>query len=552
MRYLRIHTLGFAALLVALAVIHCAPTEVQADRRRSTTFLADTVWPEWDGVTAHPELTDDHPTTGWPKTYGRMCVTFAAGPSGANRTIIDSRTGPDDPRPYLSVVDDGRIRFGIPTVGSIEGGTVIPGQTHTACIDLTLGTTTLVLDDKTIGTSTTLSAWEWPVTTRLGSRYDGADPLGGVIRFIQWRGLRLVCDMRSDTCSDGRKISSYRSHSTPVPCEVVPGVWNMVPQNAGCYSVRGLEIWRAMSTHLSYGAELDRSPWQAVDGATVQSLPTGWYRVSGVGEGSSIFQLIQIPSGYTGYFTFACVADTGASIGASLRLYPTGGTGTQICNLDSVPGSQIHSCTTHITSAPTELAAHIYPGTGHVDVVGCWLVRTLQTIDTTQRPCWGGNATFNSPITCGEDRHTISTEGWPTESGEISLIYIPQDVVYSTEMYLVATSYIGAGNPSGFYLYRIRASGALGFGLRSGDIRSEQTTQELVWEIGRSYHIRVRWSPEQAEIWRDGVLLHSWVPTIVPDSHPAMAYIGRSPAGGGHVQGSIRDLRIRSYEEVSP
>src|SRR5690606_34733396 len=109
MRYRRRQAIGFAALLVALTVIHCLPTEIRADRRRSTTFLAaaadddDTEWseswPEWDGATVNPELTDDHPTTGWPKTYGRMCVTFTAGPSGAHRTIIDSRTGLDDPRP---------------------------------------------------------------------------------------------------------------------------------------------------------------------------------------------------------------------------------------------------------------------------------------------------------------------------------------------------------------------------------------------------------------------------------------------------------------------
>jgi len=548
MRYRLLQTIGFAALLVTLTVIHCLPTEIRADRRRSTTFLAaaaddDTEWseswPEWDGATVNPELTDDHPTTGWPKTYGRMCVTFTSGPSGAHRTIIDSRTGPDDPRPYLSVVDDGRIRFGIPTVGSIEGGTVIPGQTHTACIDLTLGTTTLVLDDKTIGTSTTLSAWEWHPTTRLGSRYDGADPLGGVIRSIQWRGLRLVCDMRSDTCSDGRKITSTRTPNTHVPCEVFPGVWVMVGPNQGCYSVRGLEAWNSMDSSLSYGAELDRSPWQAVDGATVQSLPTGGYRVSGVGEESRIFQLITPGSGA---WTFACVADTGASIGARLGVYQTGASGSLFCDLDSVTGFQIHSCTTNITSTPTELAVRIYPGSGHVDVVGCWLYRYADS----RRPCWGGNA----PVQCGEDRHAISTDGWPTESGEISLVYTPQAVGVSYNMWLVDS--MGFQN-SGFDLYRNYASGALVFRLRRrGDGTSSQSTQSLVWEKGRSYHIRVRWSPERAEIWRDGVLLLSWVPTRVPDSHSGTAYIGGGEGSLSRVHGSIRDLRIRSYEEVSP
>lgn len=494
-------------------------------------------WPAWDNQVLNPALVTDFPTADWPRNYGRICVMFTSGPSGTHRTIIDGRTGPDDPRPYLSVVDDGRIRFGIPTVGSIEGGTVIPGQTHTACIDLTLGTTTLTLDGRTIGTSTTLKAWEWPPTTRLGSRYDGADPLGGIIAAIRWRGIRLVCDMRSDTCSDGRKITTTRTPATPVPCEVPPGgVWVMVGPNQGCYSVRGLEAWNSLSSSLSYGAELDREPWQAVDGATVQSLPTGGYRVSGVGEESRIFQLITPGSGD---WTFACVADTGASIGARLGIHQTGSSGSLFCDLDSVPGFQIHSCTTNITRTPTELAVHIYPGSGHVDVVGCWLYRYADP----KRPCWGGKA----PVQCGEDRHAISTEGWPTERGEVSLVYTPQDLGSTYSMVLVATE-----TGSGFRLNRNRSTGALEFQLRRGSTSSSQSTQSLVWEKGRSYHVRVRWSPERAGIWRDGELLRSWVPTVVPDRYSGTAYIGGGTGVSGAVHGSIRDLRISSYEEVSP
>src|SRR5690606_2911026 len=282
-RYRRLQTLGFVALLATLSAIHCLPTEVQADRRRSTTFLAatdETSWPEWDGVTAHPELTDAHPTTGWPRDYGRICVTFTAVPAGEHRVIIDGRTDGDDPRPYLDVVNDGRIRFGIQTVGSIADGEVIPGKVHTACVDRSYGPiTSLYLDGRLIGTSTTLPAWDWHPTARLGSRYGDADPLGGEIKSIQWRGLRLACDMRSATCSDGRKITTQRA--TPVPCETSPGVWEMVGPNEGCYSVRGLEAWASTTSYLSWGAELDRSPWGVVEGATL-AKHDGFYRISGV------------------------------------------------------------------------------------------------------------------------------------------------------------------------------------------------------------------------------------------------------------------------------
>src|SRR5690606_32988610 len=141
-----------------------------------------------------------------------------------------------------------------------------------------------------------------------------ADPLGGEIKSIQWRGLRFYCDMRSDTCSDGRRITTVRA--TPVPCETSPGVWEMVPENTACISYRGLESWASTTSYLSYGAELDRSPWQAVDGATVQSLPTGGYRVTGIDGVSRIYQLIPPDAGT---WTFACYADTGSSTGARLR-----------------------------------------------------------------------------------------------------------------------------------------------------------------------------------------------------------------------------------------
>src|SRR5690606_38991997 len=100
-------------------------------------------------------------------------------------------------------------------------------------------------------------------------------------------------------------------------------------------------------------------------------------------------------------------------------------------------------------SAGGVIAPRIYTGDGSstsdpVDIMGCWLTQS----DTPGRACWGGEA----PVTCVADRHTISTEGWPTESGEISLVYTPQDVGIGTAMFLVATTGGGASDPSGFYL----------------------------------------------------------------------------------------------------
>src|SRR5690606_5277561 len=106
---------------------------------------------------------------------------------------------------------------------------------------------------------------------------------------VRSRGFRMTCDMRSDTCSDGRKITTVRA--TPVPCETSPGVWEMVPEDTGCYSVRGLESWAANTSYLSWGAELDRSPWILSDGAT-RAKQDGFYRITGVNNNSRVQQQI--------------------------------------------------------------------------------------------------------------------------------------------------------------------------------------------------------------------------------------------------------------------
>src|SRR5690606_8096463 len=94
--------------------------------------------------------------------------------------------------------------------------------------------------------------------------------------------LVVACDMRSDTCSDGRKITTTRA--TPVPCEVAPGVWEMVPENTACISYRGLESWAANTSYLSWGAELDREPWAPLRSGTIEKLSDGYRITSAAGQ----------------------------------------------------------------------------------------------------------------------------------------------------------------------------------------------------------------------------------------------------------------------------
>src|SRR5690606_36188054 len=106
-----------------------------------------------------------------------------------------------------------------------------------------------------------------------------------------------------------------------VPCETSPGVWEMVPEDTGCYSVRGLESWAANTSYLSWGAELDRSPWRVVEGAGIEKVENFW-RLSGTLHHSRLIQSV-LPD--SGTYTLACSMRTlEPRPDYSLRIYQTG------------------------------------------------------------------------------------------------------------------------------------------------------------------------------------------------------------------------------------
>src|SRR5690606_17903463 len=74
---------------------------------------------------------------------------------------------------------------------------------------------------------------------------------------------------------------------------------------------------------------------------------------------------------------------------------------------------QRYSCSAEYTGSAQSV--YIYPRPGGqqlcIDILAAWLTKT----STPGRACWGGEA----PVTCAADRHIVSTEGWPTEAGEV-------------------------------------------------------------------------------------------------------------------------------------
>ena len=172
-----------------------------------------------------------------------------------------------------------------------------------------------------------------------------------------------------------------------------------------------------------------------------------------------------------------------------------------------------------------------------VDVKACWLTHT----SAPGRPCWGGEA----PVTCAADNHTISTEGWPTEAGEVELVF------YYGGHFSTRPERLIDGRSSGdlehYTLFISSFPGApLTFSLNATPIVQSSS---LSWEAGKVYRVRVRRTLDgEIELFRDGV-------SVAAASGPPLSWSPRAVLGarydffeGQRFNGSFSFLRIRSFE----
>lgn len=343
--------------------------------------------------------------------------------------------------------------------------------------------------------------------------------------------LVVACDMTSDTCSDGRKITTTRA--TPVPCEVAPGVWEMVPENTGCYSVRGLESWAQTTSYLAYGAELDRSVWFRYDGLSVAARDGAWEIMRNrVSLGAVYQELLGLEPVDPEEWTASCVMKAGTTSAARLGAQRS----LNWATIQLTENWHTYSVTRTVQPGqPPGLFVGPNEDQKSILVAGCWLTRT----STPGRPCWGGEA----PVTCAADSHTISTEGWPTESGEISFAFQLDEApsgTTSTYQYILDSRV--AEESSTFFAVRGDGRFFVGGGVPSAS--------PVTWVAGQTYAIRVRAEGGVVRVWRNGVLIHEAAGGFVWGG--ATARLGARFTNTQQLNGSISSLTVRSYEEVSP
>lgn len=340
----------------------------------------------------------------------------------------------------------------------------------------------------------------------------------------------VVFDMRSNIGSDGRKIITTRA--TPAQVEVAPGVWIEVPSNVGAYGIHGLESWAQNTSYLSWGAELNRSPWRSIRGGTLERVSDGWRVSNDPAQANS------------GWYYVGDTADEGTTYTVACRVRAETPTTLRVVPLDIDSGCPPHQVGAEWTTVSCTLTAgagrreraHIWPGVGQsgpasVIVAGCWLTKS----DTPGRPVWGGEG----PVTCAADRHTVSTEGWPIEAGEVSLVYTPGQVENAGRFLISAHTFGVVG-----WEFYVRNDDTMSFFVHN-DGTFIYSSAPLTWEP-RPYALRVRWGDGIVSFWRDGVLVGTRSMSRPPAGITPTASIGSRASSSGWMNGAISSLRIRS------
>lgn len=354
-------------------------------------------------------------------------------------------------------------------------------------------------------------------------------------RVLRWAGCEsrywdVVCPMSSDTCSDGRKITTVRA--SPAQCETAPGVWTTVPADTGCYGVRGLESWAQTTSYLSWGAELDRSPWgPSSRGGAIEAIADGWRVSKALDEPNSGWAQRLTGMGDGAMWTTSYILRTMTPIPMALYAGSSQSCGQE--TLDTGGQWQTLSCSREVP-APSDPVASIYPGantTGtpySVDAKAAWTVRG----DTPGRACWGGEA----PVTCDADRHTISTEGWPTEEGEISISFVSGDPAATGRRTLFA------GNAQTSCRLWILPSGNLQIG-NCPDWPSNLGTEDVQIRDGGRHTVTIRRRAGRVSIWLDGEQkIDSERPPLTWDPEVHLGTTGTT----NHLNGSISRLSWRT------
>lgn len=151
-------------------------------------------------------------------------------------------------------------------------------------------------------------------------------------------------------------------------------------------------------------------------------------------------------------------------------------------------------------------------------------------------------ATGAASATRAADVHVVSSAGWPTTSGEVSLVYTPNSATAPSVANGLVDSRSGAGT-NGVLLYR-ETNNAVYFITYGATQTCSAASAAQTWPAGTDTTLEGRWTATTCEVLKDGVSVATGVASGTPASHDSTANIGSSYLGASQANGWIRSLCV--------
>jgi hypothetical protein len=173
--------------------------------------------------------------------------------------------------------------------------------------------------------------------------------------------------------------------------------------------------------------------------------------------------------------------------------------------------------------------------TGSIDIWGGQL--EARNTPSTYR------TTTVSTATRSLDRIQVSTTGWPTATGDITIKH-----THGSNGNPTASGYLfdTMATNNGVSL-AITFTGTLLGSTGNGTSQSSTSSSALAWVLGQEYTLRMTWSGGTVVIYRDGLSVASGGSKNMPSAHAASAGLGCLVNGNGTTHGYISEFAIRNF-----
>lgn len=497
---------------------------------------------------------------------------------------------------YIQTQSDGRHRWTISTSGSNQQQTVASTNLHSRWSVVGVqrsGSTYVAFANGTelTGTAITVTAASPASRNLYLGRYDStALAMRGGLHRCRWYNSALSQSMRNLRTAQMLKGLAVRPSDTYVTTTRASAAFDVYADGyvyaSGDnlripHSTKGLPSFSA-STNL-WPSPMDASAWTSTGTPVITTNQESGLlsRYNGSAECDDIED--DDAAATEAKETGAIATSTGEHVVAPVLKHVSGATGMRLQMISTTPANTV--CTFSGIDNPASATCSggdacailcqndvacnaggtLYPGNYfrpvcQVNITAGATVRGFITLGAVAsdvgkvRVCYAGmhrtgaaGARAVPPITpittaIAADSHTAPTTGWPTTSGEVSVVYTPNSGSAPSVIQRLLDSRT-TSTTQGLVLQR-STSNTVTLNVYGAAEVCAAATAALTWTAGVAKTIEARWSDATCEILVDGVSAATGVASGSPSSHDAAANLGASLTGVGQADGWLRSLCV--------